>query len=90
VVIFRAGGDDAHPMKEMIDQIRELNARTLIPSHFSMSEKYRMFATLTVDEILALLDPSEAVVRIPGSTLDISTGMPRQVVVLQPSALSSQ
>ncbi len=90
VVIFRTGGDDAHPMKEMIDQMRQLNARTLIPSHFSISEQYRMFATLTVDEILALLGPDETIVRADGSTLEIIAGMPKQVVVLKPSALSSQ
>jgi L-ascorbate metabolism protein UlaG (beta-lactamase superfamily) len=90
VVIFRTGGDEAHIVRPMVDQMRELNARTLIPSHYSISEKYRMAPILTVDELLAQLDPGEAVVRASGSTLDLSAGMPKQVVVLQPSALALQ
>jgi L-ascorbate metabolism protein UlaG (beta-lactamase superfamily) len=89
VVIMRAGGDGAHPVADIIKQLRELNAHTLIPTHYSISADYR-YTTLTLDEFLALLGPDETVVRADGSTLDVTAGMPRQMVVLKPSALASQ
>jgi L-ascorbate metabolism protein UlaG (beta-lactamase superfamily) len=89
VVITRASGDGAHPAEDIMKQLRELNTRTLIPTHYSISAEYR-YTTLTLDEFLGLLGPDETVVRAEGSELDVTAGMPRQVVVLKPSALESQ
>jgi L-ascorbate metabolism protein UlaG (beta-lactamase superfamily) len=90
VVLLRVGGDPAHPVKEMVDQIRSLKARTIVPSHFSMSTEYRFFSTLTVDEFLDQIGTGETIVRADGSKLEVNAGMPEQVVVLKPSALASQ
>ena len=89
VVIMRASGDGAHPVADIMKQLRELNTRTLIPTHYSISAEYR-YTTLTLDEFLGLLGPDETVVRMDGSELEVTAGMPRQVVVLRPSALDSQ
>jgi L-ascorbate metabolism protein UlaG (beta-lactamase superfamily) len=90
VVILRVGGDPAHPAREMVGQLRAQHVRTIIPSHYNLSTEYRFFTTLTVDEFTALLGPEETVVRTGASTLELSAGMPEQVVVLEPSALASQ
>jgi L-ascorbate metabolism protein UlaG (beta-lactamase superfamily) len=89
VVIMRAGGDLGHPVPEMMKQLRELNTRTLLPSHYSISAEYR-YTVLTLDEFLGLLGPEETVVRSESSELVVTPGMPRQVVTLIPSALASQ
>lgn len=89
VVIMRAGGGDTHPVPEIMKQLRELKTRTLLPSHYSFSADAR-FTILTIDEFLGLLGPEETVVRSESSELEIASGMPRQVVVLKPSALASQ
>jgi L-ascorbate metabolism protein UlaG (beta-lactamase superfamily) len=89
VVIFRASGDGAHPSLEMLKQMRELNTRTLIPTHYSISAEYR-YTTQTLEEFLALLGPDETVVRDGTSTLEVTDGMPTQIVALEPSALKSQ
>ncbi len=89
VVIFRASGDGAHPEADMLKQMRELKTRTLIPTHYSISSQYR-YTTLTLEEFLGLLGPDETVVRDGTSTLEVTDGMPAQIVVLEPSALKSQ
>jgi L-ascorbate metabolism protein UlaG (beta-lactamase superfamily) len=89
VVIMRAAGDGGHPVPDMMKQLRDLNTRTLLPSHYSISAEYR-YTVLTLDEFLALLGPDETVVRSENSELTVTPGMPRQVVVLKPSALASQ
>ncbi|MGB7538508.1 MAG: MBL fold metallo-hydrolase [Anaerolineales bacterium] len=89
VVVTRASGDGAHPVPDIMKQLRELKTRTLIPTHYSISAEYR-YTTLTLDEFLAMLEPDETIVRMNGSVLEVTAGMPKQVVVLQPSALASQ
>ncbi len=90
VVIIDAAGDEAHPIVEIMDQLRAQGARTIIPTHFSFSEKSRYYGAITVDEFVNLLAPDEVVVRESGGKLPVTAGMPRQVVILTPSALSAQ
>jgi L-ascorbate metabolism protein UlaG (beta-lactamase superfamily) len=90
VALMRATGDAGHPVKDIMTQLRELNTRTIIPSHYNHSAQYRLGNGLTVDEFIGLLGPDETVVRMDGSVLEVTAGMPRQVIVLTPSALASQ
>lgn len=90
VVTFVAAGDIWHPAAKMIAQLRQHNVRTIIPIHYSLSKKNRLWNMATIDEFVKQLAPTERVVRESGSDLTVTAGMPTQVVVLTPSALSAQ
>jgi hypothetical protein len=62
-------------------QMQQINARTIIPSHYSISEDARFNIWATVDEFLETL-PSDIVVVREGSEIQVTPGMPKQVAVL--------
>jgi L-ascorbate metabolism protein UlaG (beta-lactamase superfamily) len=90
VVMIDAMGDPTHPIVEIVDQFRAHGVRTIIPTHYSFTDTTRIYGEITIDEFVNLLAPDETVVREDGSELVVTAGMPRQVVILTPSALSTQ
>ena len=90
VVIIDAMGTDSHPVPEMMAQLRKSGVRTVIPGHNSFSETNLYYGSLTVDGFLKSLSPDEKVTRMSGSTVTVTPGMPVQVLVLTPLALSKQ
>ncbi len=94
VVIMDADGsaapNPAHPVAEMIDQLRQSHVRTIIPSHYSFSEKARFNGSITVKEFLEMLPKDLKVKRPEASELVVTGDMPEQVLVLAPWALSQQ
>jgi L-ascorbate metabolism protein UlaG (beta-lactamase superfamily) len=90
VVIIDANDLPTHPAAEMTAQLRERNVRTVIPTHYSFTEKTRFYGNNTIDELIATLPPEETVVRESGSELAVTAGMPVQFLVLTPLALASQ
>jgi len=66
--------------------MQQINARTIIPSHYSMTEDARFYIWATVDEFLETL-PSDVVVVRQGSEIQVTPGMPKQVAVLAPLTL---
>jgi L-ascorbate metabolism protein UlaG (beta-lactamase superfamily) len=90
VAIIDAMGTDSHPVPEMMAQLRKSGVRTVIPAHNSFSEANLYYESLTVDGFLKLLSSGEKVTRIDGSLLTVTAGMPMQVLVMTPLALSMQ
>lgn len=90
VVIIDGMGTDSHPVPEMMAQLRRSNVRTVIPAHTSFSERERFFGALTVDEFIKTLPPEEVINRVDGSAITVTPGMPVQVLILTPSALTAQ
>ncbi len=90
VVIIDAMGTDSHPVPEMMTQLRKSGVRTVIPAHNSFSEANLYYDSLTVDGFLKLLSSDEKVIRLDGSILTVTAGMPVQVLVMMPLALSMQ
>jgi L-ascorbate metabolism protein UlaG (beta-lactamase superfamily) len=90
VAIIDAMGTDSHPVQEMMAQLRKSGVRTVIPAHNSFSEDNLYYDSLTVDGFLKLLSADEKVTRMDGSTITILPGMPIQVLVMTPLALSLQ
>jgi L-ascorbate metabolism protein UlaG (beta-lactamase superfamily) len=86
VIILDIHGDEAHPLDEQIAQMSEVNARTVIPSHYSCEERARYFSAATLDEFLELLPAETAIVRA-GSEIQIVPNMPEQIAVLTPLML---
>ena len=86
VIILDIHGDAAHPLNEQIAQMSEVNARTVIPTHYSCEERARYFAAVTLDEFLELL-PAEAAIMRAGSEIQIVPNMPEQIAVLTPLTL---
>jgi len=69
------------PFDQFMVQMQQINARTIIPSHYSISEDARFNIWATVDEFLETL-PSDVVVVREGSEIQVTPGMPEQVAVL--------
>jgi L-ascorbate metabolism protein UlaG (beta-lactamase superfamily) len=90
VVMIDANGTITNPVPEMVAQLREHKVRTIIPDHYSFTEKTKYYGSITLDEMIPSLPASEKVVRESGSTLTVTAGMPVQFLVLTPSALASQ
>jgi L-ascorbate metabolism protein UlaG (beta-lactamase superfamily) len=74
------------PFDQFMEQMQQINARTIIPSHYSISADARFYTWATVEEFLETL-PSDVVVVREGSEIQVTPGMPEQVVVLAPLAL---
>ncbi|HEY5117875.1 MAG TPA: hypothetical protein VII90_00305, partial [Anaerolineales bacterium] len=64
--------------------------RTIIPTHNSFSDDTLYYGSITVDEFVKLLTPNEVVNRMDGNSITVTPGMPVQVLILKPSALSAQ
>jgi L-ascorbate metabolism protein UlaG (beta-lactamase superfamily) len=90
VAIIDAMGTDSHPVPEMMAQLRKSHVRTIIPAHNSFSETNLYYGSLTVDGFLKLLLPDEKVNPMDGSRITVPPGMPVQVLLLTPLALSMQ
>jgi L-ascorbate metabolism protein UlaG (beta-lactamase superfamily) len=75
------------PLDEVLPQLEQVNARTIIPSHYSIKENARWAAGApTIDEFLEML-PSGTVVAREGSDIQVTPNMPKQVAVLEPLML---
>jgi L-ascorbate metabolism protein UlaG (beta-lactamase superfamily) len=90
VATLDAVGDSAHPVAEMVAQLRQFGVRTIIPTHYSFTEQTRFFGAITIDEMIQLLPSAEKLVRESGSTITVTPGMPVQVILLTPAALTEQ
>lgn len=86
VIVVDAHGDAEHPLDEQIAQMREVNARTIIPTHYSIKGNPRYYRAATVEEFLNMLPPEVVVVR-GGSEIQVTANMPKQVIVLVPLTL---
>jgi L-ascorbate metabolism protein UlaG (beta-lactamase superfamily) len=75
------------PFDQFMEQMRQINARTIIPSHYSISADARFYTWATLDEFLETLPPNVVVAR-EGSQVQVTPGMPKQVTVLAPLALA--
>ncbi len=71
------------PLDQLLPEMEKLGARTIIPTHFSISANSRWATseTLTLAEYLDSL-PSNVVVTRLGSEIQVTPGMPKQVVGL--------
>ncbi len=88
VVIVNVGGY-VFPFDQLTVQMRQINARTVIPTHYSISVDARFYIWATLDEFLETL-PSDVVVARVGSEIQVTPGMPVQVAVLRPLTLGEQ
>lgn len=71
------------PLDQLLPEMEELEARTIIPTHFSVTANARWATstTLTLDEYLDSLPSDIAVVRMD-SEIQATPGMPKQVAGL--------
>ena len=71
------------PLDRLLPEMASLQARTIIPTHFSVSPNARWATaeTFTLDEYLTSLPPDVVVTRM-GSEIEVAPGMPRQVAGL--------
>lgn len=86
VIILDIHGDAAHPLDEQIAQMPEVNARTVIPTHYSCKENSRYFGAVTLDEFLEFL-PAETEIMRTDSEIQIVPNMPEQIAILTPLTL---
>ncbi len=89
VAVVDVMGDEAHPMKDELDQLMELKVRTILPTHYSFEDNPAYYGSATLDQFLQIV-PSDLPVVKHGSVLEIRTNMPKQVIVLAPSANEGQ
>jgi L-ascorbate metabolism protein UlaG (beta-lactamase superfamily) len=80
VVIAPTGIIGAMPFDALTNLLDKIGARTVLPSHYSLSAANRFYGMATVDEYLAALPAETMVVR--ADQLMVAPNMPRQVVVL--------
>ena len=85
VVVMDAMGDEAHPLKDELDQLVGLKVRTIIPTHYSFEDNPSYYGSVTLAEFLQVVPATLAVVK-QGSKLEVKAGMPEQVMVLAPAA----
>jgi L-ascorbate metabolism protein UlaG (beta-lactamase superfamily) len=90
VAVMDVGGDDAHPLKEMVEQITSLGVHTIIPGHYSLKADSRYYGAPTVDEFIQLAVPKEMKVERTGSEVALHPGMPDRILVMTPAALSGR
>lgn len=71
------------PLDQLLPEMEKLGARTIIPTHFSVSENARWATaeTLTLEEYLDSL-PSDIVVTRMNSEIQVTPGMPKQIAGL--------
>lgn len=71
------------PLDQLLPEMEKLDARTIIPTHFSVSPGARWATdeTLTLEEYLGSL-PSDVIVARMGSEIQVTPGMPKQVAGL--------
>ena len=62
VIIVHVGGY-VLPFDQFMAQMQQLNARTIIPSHYGISKDARFYSWATVAEFLETLPPDVVVVR---------------------------
>lgn len=75
------------PLDEILPQLQQVNARSTIPSHYSIKEDAHWAAGApTIDEFLEIL-PSDVVVLREDSDIQVTPNMPKQVAVLEPLML---
>jgi hypothetical protein len=75
------------PLDEVLPQLEQANARTIIPGHCSIKEDVRWAAGApTIDEFLEMF-PSDTVVTRAGGDIQVTPNMPKQIAVLEPLAL---
>ncbi|MBU0494983.1 MAG: MBL fold metallo-hydrolase, partial [Chloroflexi bacterium] len=74
-----------YPLDQILPDMQRINARTIIPTHYSIREDARWgtHMTLTIEEYLATL-PSDMVVVRADSRIQVTPGMPKQVAALAP------
>lgn len=82
VMIAPTGETASLSFEEVIALAEETNARTLIPSHYSLTASNRYYGSSTVEEFVAALPQGTKVVY--ADTLAVRAGMEEQVVVLTP------
>jgi len=80
VMLVPIGVVGAMPYNELLALIEQTGARTIIPQHFSLSAEKRWYELGTVDEFLATMPADWPV--IYEDDLQVTPGMPRQIVVL--------
>ncbi len=71
------------PLDRLLPEMDSLQARTIIPTHFSVlpNARWATDETFTLEEYLASL-PADVVVTRMGSEIEVAPGMPRQVAGL--------
>jgi L-ascorbate metabolism protein UlaG (beta-lactamase superfamily) len=76
------------PLDRVLPWMRQIGARTIIPTHYSLrpDARWGTAETLTIDEYLGTLPSSMTVVRMD-SEIPLAPGMPRQVAALTPLML---
>jgi len=77
------------PFDQLAPQMQQINARTVVPGHYSISAEARFNIWATLDEFLESLPPDTVVTRT-GSEIQVAPGMPTQVAVLSPLTLEDQ
>lgn len=75
------------PSDQIVPFIQRAKVRTFIPMHYSLSTTARWQGAPTVDEFIETLPADLPVVR-QGSEIQVTSGMPRQMVELTPLALT--
>ena len=85
VTIVDIMGEESHPIKDELNQILEHHGRTIIPTHYSYEGFPSYYGSVTLSDFLPLVPPGLTVVR-QKSTLPVTANMPKQVVILAPSA----
>ncbi len=75
------------PPDQIVPFIQRAKVRTFIPTHYSLSTTSRWQGAPTADEFIKTLSAGLPVVR-QGSEIQVTSGMPRQVVELTPLALA--
>lgn len=86
IITIDLQGDPTHPLVEQMAQMEEVNARTIVATHYSIDPDVRFFGAPTVDEFVETLASGVVVVR-EGSVVEVTPGMPAQVMIMTPSAL---
>jgi len=89
VIIVDIMGEESHPLKDELNQIRELKGRTIIPTHYSFEGNPSYYGSVTLNELLQVVPGDLAVVR-QSSTLQVRANMPKQIVILAPAANENQ
>ncbi len=84
-VLDVGAGDAAHPLKEMVAQITGLGVHTIIPGHYSLRAESRYFGSPTLEEFISLAAPKGINVNRTESAIEMSPGMPDQILIMTPS-----
>lgn len=76
------------PLNQILPWLEQINARTFIPTHYSLRKDARWGTpeTFTIDEYLETLPVDLVVVRM-GSEIQVTPNMPKQVAALTPLML---